>query len=64
MTNNLTLGGTLTVKNLSDPRKIAQCTGAVSGQFAAVAPANAVTYVVNGKEVWVKKNHGTVMRVQ
>jgi autotransporter-associated beta strand protein len=63
VTGDLKLGGALTVQNLTDPRKIAQCTGTVSGQFDSIATGEAVTYVVNGNEVWVKKSRGTLVRV-
>ncbi len=64
-TNALTLGGTLTVRNLTDPRKIAECRGTgatVTGQFDTVVPANTFVYLKNGNEVWVKKITGTMIR--
>ncbi len=65
VTGNLTEGGQLIVVNATTDQKIATWTGSVSGSFSSpTLPAGFVLKVVNGNELWVMKQRGTVVIMQ
>jgi autotransporter-associated beta strand protein len=64
VTGNLTLGGKLTVLTGCERQKIAQCTGTLSGAFAESSlPVGCVLRTLGGKELWVIRLTGTLVRV-